>query len=77
MSDYNAANNPMAARPIPQEEQPVQQFKPFEPQPSPDQAGVTVIENARIPRKMLLNRSRMSLTRNWGSISLIWACFMA
>ena len=49
MSDYNAANNPMAARPIPQEEQPVQQFKPFEPQPSPDQAGVTVIENGTYP----------------------------
>ena len=49
MSDYNAANNPMAARPIPQEEHPVQQFKPFEPQPSPDQAGVTVIENGTYP----------------------------
>ncbi len=50
MSYSNVANNPMAARPIPEAEAPQQQFKPFEPQTPADQVdGVTVIENGTYP----------------------------
>ena len=49
MTQNNVAHNPMAARPLPEEEPPAQQFKPFEPQKPMGHGEIAVFENGAYP----------------------------